>query len=110
MPAAAFLLAAAVAAATTATASGGGNGLQYLAPFNPDWELSLELGNSVLEVGAVGNETVHHVGVLLGSGVGGSHDLCVVVCVGVCVLCSMYVWVGVDWSAIACVIRLCRFS
>jgi hypothetical protein len=72
-------------------------------------ELSLELGDSVLEVGAVGNETVHDGGVSLGDGVGGSHGLCVVVFVGVCVLCSMYVWVVVDWSAIACVIRLCRF-
>ena len=52
-------------------------------------ELSLELGDSVLEVGAVGNETVHDGGVSFGSGVGGSHGLRVVVCVGVRVVCSV---------------------
>eukprot|EP01044_Picomonas_judraskeda_P016022 COSAG03_NODE_2782_length_2455_cov_2.421902_3_plen_161_part_00 len=72
-------------------------------------ELSLELGNSVLEAGAVGNETVHHVGVLLGGGVGGSHDLCVSVCERAVCVGLQYVWLCVcSWVAVACVIRLCR--
>ena len=53
-------------------------------------ELVLELGDSVLEMGAVGNDTVHDGGVSLGSGVGGSHGLRMSVCErAVRVVCSM---------------------
>ena len=72
-------------------------------------ELSLELGNSVLEAGAVGNETVHDRGVSLGSAVGGSHDLWVSVCERAVCVGLQYVWLCVcSWVAVACVIRLCR--
>ena len=72
-------------------------------------ELSLELGDSILEAGAVSNETVHDGGVSLGSGVGGSHGLRMSMCERAVCVGLQYVWLCVcSWVAVACVIRLCR--